>query len=776
MNADQERKRGELLMSVDHRYEQYVREFRPEREYGDFIDSKLPDASASGIECGNLHPSLMPFHKAIVKWAVRRGRCAIFANTGLWKTSMQIEWARHVSPNGRRLIVAPLGVVSQTIKLGMDRLNILLRNAAGSEHVRGKGVYITNYEKLHRFDPSLFSAVVLDESSILKSITGATRNKLVDDWTGIPHRLCCTATPAPNDLEELANHAEFLGVMKRRDMLATFFVHDDQHWRIKGHAHEAFYKWLATWAVYVRRPSDLGFSDKGFELPELRIHEEQVEVNDGPSGDRLFAKMGRGVQGRQQSRRASLDARVEKAVQLIRSKPGKWLIWCGLNDEGRKLAERLGKSAALIEGPDKPEIKLERERKWRESGIYSELITKLSIFGFGMNWQHCHQMLFLGLGDSWEQYFQGLRRCWRFGQKHEVDAWIVTSTAEKEVVQNVWRKEREAEETAANAIEHMKDMERIEVCVEDRPPDEYIQDEQHGAGWTMMLGDCCQRLKELPSSSVGLSLHSPPFAQLYTYSASLHDMGNCRDYHEFFEHYRYAVRELLRVTKPGRRACVHVQQIAMTKVMQGIIAWRDFRGDVMRLYVDAGWIYHGEVVIDKCPQAQAIRTKSKTLLFVQKDKDSSWSIPAMADYILLFRAPGENAEPIKNDVSNEEWIRWARPVWYGIRESATLQASSARTEKDEKHIAPLQLETIERCVRLWSGPGDLVLDPCSGIGSTGYVAIEHGREFVGIELKPEYWKQACANLRNARPKSHGLFSDVSNFDPDIALPFGVDDK
>jgi DNA modification methylase len=192
----------------------------------------------------------------------------------------------------------------------------------------------------------------------------------------------------------------------------------------------------------------------------------------------------------------------------------------------------------------------------------------------------------------------------------------------------------------------------------------------------------------------------------------------------------------------------------MTKVMQGVIAWRDFRGDVVRLYVDAGWIYHGEVIIDKCPQAQAIRTKSKTLLFVQKDKDSSWSIPAMADYILLFRAPGENAEPIKNDVSNEEWIRWARPIWYGIRESETLQAASARTEKDEKHIAPLQLETIERCIRLWSNKGDLVVDPCAGIGSTGYVALKQDRNFLGIELKPEYWNQAVRNLRNAKSQSY----------------------
>lgn len=744
--------------------EQYISSFRPEREYQEFLVSKLPPIPRSGIECGPIHPSLLPFHQAIVRWAVRRGRCAIFAGTGLWKTSMEIEWCRLIAPNGKRLIFAPLGVTAQTMQLGLSRLDASLRVISDRSEIDGPGTYITNYEKAHKFNPSNFDAVALDESSILKSITGATRNRMVEEWTVVPHRSCYTATPAPNDLEELANHAEFLGIMKRRDMLATFFVHDDQHWRIKGHAREAFYQWLATWAVYVRTPSDLGFSDAGFILPELRIQEERVPAPSNGSG--LFPGMSAGIRGRHTARRESLDVRVEKAAELIRSRPGKWLVWCGLNDEGRKLAESLGDCAVLIEGATKDEHKLEYEQRWRE-GDAQVLITKPSMFGFGMNWQHCHQMLFLGLGDSWEQYYQSIRRCWRFGQKEAVDVFIVTSEAEQAVVDNVWRKEHEAENTAAEVIAWIGDIERAEFASDDTTDLVYPTAEECGEDWKYLLGDSCERVKELETASVGLSVHSPPFAQLYTYSASLRDMGNCRDYNEFFEHYRYLVKELLRVTKPGRRACVHVQQIAMTKVMQGIIAWREFRGDVVRLYVDAGWIYHGEVVIDKDPQAQAIRTKSKTLLFVQKDKDSSWSIPAMADYILLFRAPGDNTEPIKNDVSNEEWIRWARPIWYGIRETATLQASAARTEKDEKHIAPLQLETIERCIRLWSGRGDLVIDPCGGIASTGYVALQHGRRFWGCELKPEYWKQGVRNLQGARMKTMSLFPPASEGSDDL---------
>lgn len=276
-----------------------------------------------------------------------------------------------------------------------------------------------------------------------------------------------------------------------------------------------------------------------------------------------------------------------------------------------------------------------------------------------------------------------------------------------------------------------------------------VLDQRVGHDWALYHGDSAEVLSGLPADSVGLSMHSPPFAQLYTYSASPRDMGNCRNYEDFFVHYRYVVDELLRVTKPGRRACVHVQQIAMTKVMQGVIAWRDFRAEVVRLYCERGWIYHGEIVIDKDPQAQAIRTKSKTLLFVQLHKDSSWSIPAMADYILLFRAPGENAEPVVPDVTNEEWIRWARPIWYDIRETDTLQAAAARAERDEKHIAPLQLETVRRCVRLWSNPGDVVLDPMAGIGTVPFVAVQRGRRGVGVELKPEYFQLACQHLQAA---------------------------
>ena len=267
-----------------------------------------------------------------------------------------------------------------------------------------------------------------------------------------------------------------------------------------------------------------------------------------------------------------------------------------------------------------------------------------------------------------------------------------------------------------------------------------------GEGWELRQGDSCEELPTLAADSVDLSVYSPPFISLYTYTASERDIGNCSTADQFFEHFGFVMRELLRATKPGRLTCVHVAQVPAMLSRDGYIGMKDFRGQTICAYEDAGWIYHGEVCIDKDPQAQAIRTKSKALLFVQLRKDASWLRPAMADYILVFRKPGENAKAITPDLTNEDWIEWARPIWYGINETDTLQVVEARADEDERHICPLQLGTIERCIRLWSNPGELVCSPFAGIGSEGYEAIRLGRRFIGIELKPSYAAVAAKNL------------------------------
>lgn len=278
--------------------------------------------------------------------------------------------------------------------------------------------------------------------------------------------------------------------------------------------------------------------------------------------------------------------------------------------------------------------------------------------------------------------------------------------------------------------------------------DLYTTDQASGPAWDLLLGDSCERLAEIGTGTVGMSVYSPPFASLFTYSPSPRDLGNSASRGEFLEHYSFIIGELLRVTMPGRITCVHVQQLTTTKAVHGTIGLTDFRGEVIRAYQEAGWILHGEVTVDKDPQAQAIRTKAQALMFVTKNRDSSMTRPALADYLLLFRAPGDNAVPIKTDVTNEEWIEWARPVWLDIRETNTLNARVAREAGDERHICPLQLDFIERCIRLWSNPGELVLSPFAGIGSEVYTAVRLGRRGIGVELKPSYWQTAVNNLRD----------------------------
>jgi DNA modification methylase len=499
---------------------------------------------------------------------------------------------------------------------------------------------------------------------------------------------------------------------------------------------------MATWAVFVRRPSDLGYPDGGWQLPALSITDEVV-----PTGLPAETLKG-GIAKRSAVRRQTLEARVKRTVEVIR---GSWdgkpaLVWCGLNDEEDALEAALGSDCVVINGQTSEEDRIEMLAQWK-SGAVPVLISKVAVFGFGMNFQNCSRTLFLGLGDSFEAYYQAIRRVWRFGQVESVDVRIVISDVEGAIAANVRSKEEEANKMAEAIVSAVREG---QIGAVREREDVYEPKTVAADKWALMLGDCVERIKEIADASVGLSVYSPPFASLYTYSSSRRDLGNCRSFEEFFKHYSFLIPELLRVTMPGRRTAVHCQQLSTTKATHGVIGWRDFRGELIRAYQAAGWIYDGEICIDKNPQAQAIRTKSKQLMFVQKNKDSSWVRPAMADYVLLFRHPTETSEtPVQTDVSNEEWILFAHPIWYGIRESGVLQYRDAREDEDEKHICPLQLETIERCIRLWSNPGDVVLSPFAGIGSEGYVARRFGREFIGIELKESYFNQAIRHLQQA---------------------------
>lgn len=729
--------------------------------YAEFVESKAVKLAPCGVDIADatIHPALYDFQRAIVRWAAKRGRAAIWADCGMGKTLMQLEWARLMG--GQSLILAPLAVARQTVeeakKLGLDVPYV--RTAA---ECKGP-VSITNYERLDAFKYLPLTSVVLDESSILKSFDGKTRKSLIARFQDVPYRLACTATPAPNDYLELGNHAQFLGIMSWQEMAAMFFVHDQQAkggnrgdmtgaWRLKGHAQEEFWKWLVSWGIFIKRPSDLGFDDRRFVLPELSINESIVKTDAKPDG-MLFAAGLHGIQERAMVRKATTDDRVERVAEIIKASPGQWIAWCGLNDEGRTLAAMLGGDCRLVEGQDSAEDKAQDLLDFAH-GKYRVLITKAKIAGFGMNFQNCNQMVFVGLSDSYEAYYQCIRRCWRYGQKKPVNVTIVTSETEEGIVSNVKRKERDAETMSTEMVKQMAKLEQAEVTGAEKEETPYERDVEKGDEWTMHLGDCVEVVKELPSASIDFSVYSPPFASLYTYTNSPHDMGNCRDEEMFFKHFDYLTTELLRVTKAGRITACHVSQLAAMASRDGYIGLKDFRGRVIQAFIKGGWIHHGEIVIDKNPQAQAIRTKTKGLMFVQLRKDSSWMRPALADFLLLFRAPGENAVPIHPDITNEDWIKWAHPVWYDIRETETLTAAEGRDEKDEKHICPLQLDVIDRAVMLYTNPGETVLSPFGGIGSEGYQSVLRRRKYIGVELKRSYWKAACGNLKAAHTKAH----------------------
>ena len=407
--------------------------------YDDFLKNKrfVLESCGFDIDKATLNPKLYDFQKDIVRWALAKGRACIFADCGLGKTAMQLSWSyqitRHLGPDAKVLILAPLSVCEQTKREGM-KFNYSVNICESQEDVV-PGINITNYEKLDKFIASSFDAVVLDESSILKSFTGKVRTSIINNFMNVPYKLACTATPAPNDYMELGNHAEFCGVMTRAEMLSMFFVHDGgetSKWRLKGHAEDVFWQWMASWCVFIDNPRNLGYEISGFDLPKLHINEIIVD-GDEPIRESLS------LLERRQARKDSLIARCEKAAELVNNSDEQWLVWCDLNDESHKLHELINGSVE-VQGSDKDEHKTSSMLNFSIGGIKC-LVTKPKIAGFGMNWQNCHNMIFTGLSDSYEAYYQALRRCWRFGQTKEVNVYIIISAKEGCVKQNIERKQ-----------------------------------------------------------------------------------------------------------------------------------------------------------------------------------------------------------------------------------------------------------------------------------------------------------------------------------------------
>lgn len=539
-------------------------------------------------------------------------------------------------------------------------------------------------------------------------------------------------------------------------MLSTFFCHDGgqtSQWRLKGHAEKKFWEWVSSWGCIISKPSDLGYDDKDFVLPPLYTKTQFVEAVHVQDGF-LFPLPVSTLSERRAARRGSIGSRIAECKKLISGSKEQWLIWCDLNDESRGATEAI-KGAVEITGSHSLEHK-EKAMMDFAHGKIKVLVTKPSIAGFGMNWQNCHNVIFLGLSDSYEAYYQAIRRCWRFGQKQPVNSYMILSDVEETVLYNIQRKHKEVEKMNREVARYVPNIIKKQIRGASRMSELYQTRQESGEDWTIYLGDCVETMKELKDESVHFSIFSPPFASLYTYSNSDRDMGNSRTYDEFGKHFSFLVNELYRCIMPGRLVAVHCMNLPIHKERDGYIGIRDFRGDLIRMFQSDGWIYHSEICIWKDPVTAMQRTKALGLLYKQIKKDSSMSRMGIPDYVIVMRKPGENPERISHTAEEfpvSVWQNYASPVWFDINPSDTLQRESAREEKDERHIAPLQLQVIERCLELWSNPGDLVLSPFAGIGSEGYKALEMGRRFIGIELKESYYKQAVLNLQAVKSKT-----------------------
>lgn len=425
-------------------------------KYQEFIKAKGFAVKDSGFNPDLSGYTLFPFQHDIVRWACNRGKAAVFADTGLGKTNMQLTWADQVvCMTGKPVILlAPLAVSEQTVEEA-KKFNIQARIAKSGSDVKEPMIYVTNYEKLKHFDVSVFSGVVLDESSILKGINGKTRKEITDSFRLTPYRLSCTATPSPNDLMEFGTQSEFLGIMSQVEMLAMFFIHDGgdtSKWRLKGHGRTKFWEWLSTWSVVIRSPRDFGYSADGYDLPDLVYHSHVIESG---RTDGLLPYIAQGLQERNAARRDTVSMRVAKAAEIANAYPGQSLIWCHLNDESEHLTQLID-GAVQVYGSQKPEDKAKALLGFSH-GEVNKLVTKPSIAGYGMNWQNCDHIIFTGLSDSFEQYYQAVRRCWRFGQTKPVHVHIISADSEGAVVANIKKKEDQHKIIGDEMVMHLKE-------------------------------------------------------------------------------------------------------------------------------------------------------------------------------------------------------------------------------------------------------------------------------------------------------------------------------
>lgn len=728
-------------------------------DYKSFIKSKEKRAKKSGFKPKSLNANLFHFQKHIVSKACEHGRYAIFADTGLGKTLMQLSWADQVAKHTNRcvLILAPLAVTEQTINEGAKFGIKVWRYGMTSpenddmfDHYKSR-IYIANYEQIGNIDLDGFEGVVLDESSILKNFDGKTSQLLIDTFSDFDYKLCCSATPSPNDHKELGMHSEFLGIASYHEVLAMYFVHDGgetSKWRLRKHAEKDFWNFVLSWSVAIDNPRTFGYEDKGYDLPELNYIEHFIDVES--DNNNLFGEAIVSATDLHKELRRTLDDRIKKVAEIVSEKPNEqWIIW-GLQNQETELLSKAIPNSVNVSGSDKPEIKAKNLIGFA-NGDFQNLITKTKIASFGMNYQHSCNMVFASYDFGFEAFYQAVRRSYRFGQKRPVNVHIIIPKNQVNVRSTILEKTKKHKEMIHNLSRKSAAFEKFEK------PQNKIYD-VNSSNYHLMNGDCVQRTKEIADNSVDLTVFSPPFSELYVYSDKQEDMGNSKNYEEFEQHFKYLIPELKRVLKPGRICAVHCMDLPIQKGKEGFIGLRDFSGMLIKWFKDEGFIYHSRVTIWKNPVTEMQRTKALGLLHKTIKKDSSMSRVGIPDYVLFFRNEGDNEVPITHqdkDASKPDylpvdlWQKYASPVWYDVDYSRTLQYTTARDGNDEKHICPLQLDTIQRIIHLYSNVGETVFSPFGGIGSEGYQALKMGRKSISIELKESYFKVNVENHKSA---------------------------
>ena len=678
-------------------------ERKMEMDYKDILSRKMVAHKPTGFEVvsDNLHSMLFDWQKEIVSWSLALGKSAMFEERGLGKTLQQLEWARQVASHsgGRVLIICPLAVANQTIKEAakIDMKLTYVRSMAEAT----EPVSITNYDMIKHFDLGQFAGIVLDESSILKSYTGKIKRYLIDECKTVKYKLACTATPAPNDHLELGNHAEWLDIMPSNEMISRWFINDSMEaggYRLKNYAAKDFYRWMTSWAVFISTPADLNYPDDDYNLPPLEVERHMVEVDQTRAFEqvekngqrRMFLDTAPSATGMWAEKKHTYRDRAQLAANIVNATPDEYhIVWCDTNKEADEMRKLLPQ-AVEVRGSDSVNEK-ERKIQLFSDGEVKVIITKGTITGMGMNWQHCRLNTFVSTNYKWEEWYQAIGRTHRYGQERPVKVNMIYSETEQNIIRTLERKGEQhdkmkfaiSRELRKSGLQLLRRKE-VNVDIGNLPlkaPDflkgqvnrAMVINQEFGENWAYYQGDCVNTLRGLPDNSIDHHVYSPPFSTLYIYSDSVADMGNTANDKEFFDSYEFALAEMYRTVKPGRYQAVHCKDLPSYMNSNGYFGLKDFPGEIIRRAENQGWVFQRWVTVWKDPVIEMQRTKNHGLLWKNFTQRAEVTRQGMADFVLIFQKPEiEGDSYFDPDVSMpylpDDVVARARQLWTNERE------------------------------------------------------------------------------------------------------------